>query len=81
MIEIFSSLTAFNVPHLEKNPTATVDRPKTGDLAQPVNILSEEEEVHVQQVLSTLQVCKPKLTRICSILSFKFHSNPKNTLF
>lgn len=46
---------AFNVPHLEKNPTATVYRPHTGALAPTVNKLSPEDEAQVECVLDILR--------------------------
>ena len=47
--------TAFNVPHLEKNPTATVYRPHTGALAHTVHKLDPEDEAQVEKVLDLLR--------------------------
>ena len=49
------SLTAFNVPHLEKNPTATVYRPHTGALAPTVHKLDPDDEEQVEKVLDILR--------------------------
>ena len=47
--------TAFNVPHLETNPTATVYRPSVGALAHTENKLPPHEETQVQYVLDVLR--------------------------
>ncbi|XP_063691984.1 uncharacterized protein LOC134824170 [Bolinopsis microptera] len=46
---------AFNVPHLEKNPTATVYRPHTGALAPTVHKLDPDDEEQVEKVLDILR--------------------------
>lgn len=46
---------AFDIHHLEKNPTAQVFRPRTGDLAQTVDTLDPEDEAQVQNVLDLLR--------------------------
>jgi len=46
---------AFNVPHLETNPTATVYRPSVGALSHTENKLPPHEETQVQYVLDVLR--------------------------
>jgi len=46
---------AFNIPDLEKHPTADVYRPPIGALAKMPNKLSEEDEQRANEILSNLR--------------------------
>ena len=54
---------AFNVPDLEKKPTLEVTRPPEGVLGRNLPVLTEEEEIHVNDILNALadQVRKRRL--------------------
>lgn len=54
---------AFNVPDLEKKPTLEVTRPPDGLLGRNLPVLTEEEELHINDILNALadQVRKRRL--------------------